>query len=249
MTVDPMPAVALGEVGTPQPQPLRSRLLGIFSLPMLMLVSTLFTIPLVALGWLNIGSAVLVTVLAEMLVLLLALVSTDTLRPWRSRLRLHHFRWKTVGLGALLGLGMLVLLQATVISLGALGVAIGSSNTSSSMGELSGAWRFLILSLVVPFLVPLIEEVFFRGYTMGFVMDSFKDRRRGVAVGLLVTSVAFGLAHAQGFSTPSDFFVMGWTATMGLVNGILLWKSDSVYPCYALHLSYNLLTSAMIAFL
>ena len=227
---------------------MRNRLLGLFSLPMLLLTSAVMVVPFAILNMLNVGTAVIATVAAEVLVIYVGLNTVDAVvSGWEKKLRIQKFQWKTVMFGAFVGVFMLVLLQCVAILLKSMGVSLASSNTSASIGQLDGFWRYFIMLLVAPIVVPFVEEVFFRGYTMGFVQDSFSDKKKGAIVGLIVSSVAFGLAHTQGFSTVSDFFVITWSTVMGLVTGLFLWKTDSIYPSYALHVTYNLLTVVLIA--
>jgi membrane protease YdiL (CAAX protease family) len=226
----------------------RNRLLGFFSLPMLLFTSTIMVVPFSIFNMLNVGTAVIVTIAAEVLVVYVGLNTVDVVvSEWKQKLRIQKFQWKTVMFGAFVGVFMLVLLQCIAIALKSMGVSLASSNTSTSIGQLDGFWRYFIMLLVAPIVVPFIEEVFFRGYTMGFVQDSFSDKKKGAIVGLIVSSVAFGLAHTQGFSTVSDFFVIVWSTVMGLVTGLFLWRTDSIYPSYALHVTYNLLTVVLIA--
>ena len=225
----------------------RNRLLGLFSLPMLLLTSAVMVVPFAILNMLNVGTAVIATVAAEVLVIYVGLNTAEVVSDWKQKLRIQNFQWKTVMFGAFAGVFMLVLLQCVAILLKSMGVSLASSNTSASIGQLDGFWRYFIMLLVAPIVVPFVEEVFFRGYTMGFVQDSFSDKKKGAVVGLIVSSVAFGLAHTQGFSTVSDFFVIAWSTVMGLVTGLFLWRTDSIYPSYALHVTYNLLTVVLIA--
>ena len=227
---------------------MRNRLLGLFSLPMLLVTSAVMVVPFAIFNTLNVGTAVIATVAAEVLVVYVGLNTVDAVvSEWKKKLRIQKFQWKTVMFGAFVGVFMLVLLQCVAILLKSMGVSLASSHTSASIGQLDGFWRYFIMLLVAPIVVPFVEEVFFRGYTMGFVQDSFSDKKKGAIVGLIVSSVAFGLAHTQGFSTVSDFFVIAWSTVMGLVTGLFLWKTDSIYPSYALHVTYNLLTVVLIA--
>jgi membrane protease YdiL (CAAX protease family) len=73
------------------------------------------------------------------------------------------------------------------------------------------------------------EEAGFRGYMQGPL-----DRRYGPAMGIAITSAAFGLAHlTHGAFLPAILFDMGW----GALYGLLTYRSGSIVPAIILHSS------------
>jgi membrane protease YdiL (CAAX protease family) len=77
------------------------------------------------------------------------------------------------------------------------------------------------------------EEAGFRGYMQGML-----ERRYGSAVGLIVTSLFFGLAHlSHGAFLPAILFDIGWGAFYGLVA----YRSGSIVPAIVLHSSADAL--------
>lgn len=222
--------------------PMRNRLMGIMSLPLLLLVSTIFAIPLTLFNLINFSTAIFMTVVSEIIVIFIALLYTNSLSIWSKKLRLTNFKWKNILAGATIGAGLMVLLQVFVYVFSLLGLGVESSDTSVSFGALTGFERYFLLYFFAPFVVPLIEEVFFRGYTMGFIEDSFDNKKKGAFWGILISTVAFACAHIQGFSNFNDFFLVGWIAFIAFVNGMLVHKTQSVYTSMAVHIAYNSLT-------
>lgn len=94
-----------------------------------------------------------------------------------------------------------------------------------------GPLQATALVLVVACLVPLAEEIFFRGALFGALTRS--GRRAGGAA--LMTSLTFTLSHAD----PRLWLPIG--AVAGMV-GYLRWATGSLLPCVALHVGFNTVT-------
>jgi uncharacterized protein len=94
----------------------------------------------------------------------------------------------------------------------------------------------LFMAMAV-FVAPLVEETLFRGYLYPLFARSF-----GVAPGIVVTGVLFGLMHGA---------QLGWTWALvsvlvfvGIVFTIVRARTGSVFASYLMHLGYNSLISA-----
>lgn len=222
--------------------PARKALAAGFSLPILLMLSTVLMIPLLFIGGLGVGAAVLVTVLAEVLVIWGALAYTGQLKNWKQALYLTNFSWKNFFMGAGIGLALLILLQVLATVLAHFTSGVESSETSTSLAELEGIQRWIILLIVTPFIVPFVEEVFFRGYILGFLrdMNGKMSKKKATIVGVVVSTIFFAFAHIQGFSTVTDFFLIGWIAAMAVVHSLLVIKTGSVFTAYGSHMAYNL---------
>lgn len=226
--------------------PARNLTASIFSLPFLVLASAVFSIPLLAFGKLGMTSALLLTIVAEISIVLLALNYVDALKKkiWFKKLRLNNFKWWSLFIGVGIGALMYFLLQGLAIVMGNLGMPIESSDTSVAVTQSTGISYIIASFILVPFVVPFVEEVFFRGYVLGFAYDSMKEKGKKKAViwGLIISSIVFSLAHFQGLSDSTDIFLLIWIGFMALVNGALFLKTQSIYTSFALHLAYNGLT-------
>jgi membrane protease YdiL (CAAX protease family) len=85
------------------------------------------------------------------------------------------------------------------------------------------AANFVVVALVAP----IVEELTYRGLGFAAVRDAF-----GVGAAILVTAVAFGLAHGLVVALP----------VLTIFGGILAWlrfKTDSLYPSIILHGLFN----------
>lgn len=198
-------------------------------------------------GSVSITVGVMSILLAEVLVIFMALYVTKKNTQWRSLLMLGNFKWKNVLIGVAAGAGLYSLQIVATLSLALAGVRVSSSDTSNALTALSGFERFAILMIVVPFVVPFIEEVFFRGMVLNLIARSFDEskRRRGAIWGIAISSLVFILPHLQGFSTVSDWYVIISIAISGTTFAILAWRTQSVFTSYAAHLSYNLIIAVM----
>ena len=238
---------------------LRMRVAAYTSLPALLFVSSLAAIPLVAVALvrgtdptnISILAALLLTVVAELAVVGAALAWTHQFKTARDVLGLKNFRLKTVAMGAGLGLFFLVGLQVLAVLLAASGNSVESSDTSVSLGSAEGFQRYLVLFLIVPLIVPFVEELYFRGYVLGFLLKGHRlegqdVRAKMVKVSILFSALFFSLAHFQGASSATDFFILIWIFMFAIVLGVVRVKTDSIYPTYAAHLVYNGLTSVLL---
>jgi CAAX protease family protein len=83
--------------------------------------------------------------------------------------------------------------------------------------------NFVVVALVAPF----VEELTYRGLGYGAVRDAF-----GVVAAILVTAIAFGLAHGLVVALP----------VLTIFGAILAWlryTTDSIYPPMLLHAVFN----------
>lgn len=225
----------------------RNIMVAVFGLPLMIIVGFAVTTPFVLFGVNGITAGVLLNILAEILVIILALALVGKNRNWKDTLYLKNFRFKNIFMGFFIGIGLFVLLQVVSATIEMSGGKVESSNTSSALSNIDGFTKYVVLLIIVPLVVPLIEELFFRGFIFGFIKNSgLKSQKRALTIGVIVSSVSFGLAHFQGFSSPSDLFVVLLTATIGAVNCWLVYKTDSIYTAYACHAGYNLATSGIM---
>lgn len=145
--------------------------------------------------------------------------------------------------GALLGLGMWVVLQAVGFIIAQTGGEPLSSETSQSIANTGS---LLLLLFVVPILGPIAEELLFRGYILGFlVYPDPKNNTRKIAA-LIFSSLLFSAMHFQGLASTFDFFVLFWTFTLGMVFGISYLKTGKITVAIAGHIAYNGITSLLI---
>src|SRR5829696_6212024 len=84
--------------------------------------------------------------------------------------------------------------------------------------------------VLLAFVAPLAEELFFRGFVFGVLRE-----RIGVAWGALATGVVFGLVHVAG----SPIETVGVLIILGCLLCVLYLKTGSLLPCIALHAINN----------
>lgn len=97
----------------------------------------------------------------------------------------------------------------------------------------SRAAPFVANFVVVALCAPLVEEYIFRGLGFGLV-----SAVSGPALAVVVTALAFGLAHGLVVALPV-------LSLFGAILGWLRWKTDSLYPPMILHGIFN--AGALIA--
>jgi len=158
--------------------PMRNRVASIFSLPFLVLASAIFSVPLLLFGKLGLSAALTLTVVSEIIIVILALNYIDQLKNWAKKLRLNNFKWSNVFIGIGFGSVMYFLLQGLAIGMNYLGMPIVSSDTSVAITSSTGLSYVIASFILAPFIVPFVEELFFRGYVLGFFYDSFEVKEK-----------------------------------------------------------------------
>jgi len=85
----------------------------------------------------------------------------------------------------------------------------------------------VIVFAAVTTVVPLVEEVYFRGLLFRWLAN-----RWGLYLGLLVSAVSFGALHG-------DWIWAAATAVLGVLLAYVYWRSGSIWTSIILHASYN----------
>jgi ABC-2 type transport system permease protein/sodium transport system permease protein len=87
--------------------------------------------------------------------------------------------------------------------------------------------------LSIAFVPAIFEELFFRGF-----LYSSLERTRSPRTAILVTAVLFGLFHV---AAPSFLAVERLLPSMmlGVILGVVRWRSGSIFPPIALHACHN----------
>ncbi len=93
--------------------------------------------------------------------------------------------------------------------------------------------RFISILLVGGIFVPVLEEIFFRGF-----LHDWLSRKMPLAPAILLGSLSFGLLHGLDFATP--------TALAGLIMVWLRTRYQSLIPCILLHALLNIVPTILI---
>lgn len=144
-------------------------------------------------------------------------------------------------LGAAMWLGLQVIKVIAVFS----GIHVDPSTTTSTLASTSGFWYVFIFLFCVPVLVPFVEELLFRG-ALSSVFESVLSPRAASILFVVVSTFWFGLAHFQGAASVTDLLVVAWTATIGLVNCLLVLRQKTIWGAFGLHMAHNGITVALM---
>lgn len=93
--------------------------------------------------------------------------------------------------------------------------------------------KFKWLTILAIFFAPVVEEIFFRGF-----MQPAISKIAGPFFGILITAMIFGISHTQYLDYATAIFSV---TTIGLILGIVKYKTGSVMPGIFAHLFNNLL--------
>lgn len=98
--------------------------------------------------------------------------------------------------------------------------------------EQTGIWLVLI-GLLAAFGAPVAEELFFRGVFLTAALKRF-----GPATSVVITSVVFGLLHAQGGALATAVTV-SQTGIIGAILAVLVLKTNRIGTSIATHVLFN----------
>ena len=232
----------------------RPLLYGASSIFLLLIAIFTLSVPMISLNLTkNLIAGLLMTAISEILVIVFVLkMSGNNFKNWRKVFRVSIPENKTyLVIAPFIGLILFVLLQLISVILYSQGIIVGSSDTSTSISSEIGLSRIAALGFLVPFFIPFVEELFFRGYVFGFLRYGFKrfSKLKGVLgfiVSAIISSFYFAILHSQGFSKFSDFFLIGYIFIIALVNSFLVEKTNSIIPGFIVHCVYNGMTAVVM---
>lgn len=216
-------------------------------IPLLFIYGLSLDIPVIALLLATVAGELLCVGIACLVVYLFKGNNTQTTKSLVTALGFSKqaFKWKYVAFGLAVGVLMFLGLQGAALVASALGYELESSETSKMLTTGSGFGFYFTLMIMVPLVVPFVEELVFRGYAMGFLLYGHADSQnrslksfKNIAVVVFV-AMFFAMVHIQGFGTFTDFFLLGWIFILSVVLGIIRLKTDSIWTSVAAHCAYN----------
>ena len=150
-------------------------------------------------------------------------------------------RWIDVGWGVLGGVGALIVSVAG----GVLWTVVSGDDPPSNgdfLPSSPGIVGALVLWLLVAVFTPIAEELFFRGLMLRAV-----GRRFGLPIGIVASSIVFGMFHISAF-TGAGLFIVVVTGAYGAVFALLVLRANGrLGPAIVAHSVVN--TVGVIALL
>jgi membrane protease YdiL (CAAX protease family) len=151
---------------------------------------------------------------------------------WARTLTPASFGLRPVALRRAVGWGVLAfaafwLLTAIYVSL------VGQPDQQELTRDLKDEQSLAALiayGLLLAFVAPLAEELFFRGFTYGVLREKL-----GIGWGAVATGLVFGLVHVAG----SPIETVGVLIILGVLLCLLYQQTGSLLPCIALHAINN----------
>lgn len=178
--------------------------------------------------------------LGEVLVLWGALMFLRTRENVRDFLMLHRttLRWGVLAAAlALATMATFAALQRLILSRGGAPLA---SNTVEGLSNAPGGATLVVLLVFTPLVIPLAEELFFRGLVFTSLLRASPPGLLQTWGAPLLASIPFALIHFQGFSSFMDLFILGWTFALGFFLCLLRLRCSSIVPGMIFHCLYNL---------
>lgn len=220
--------------------------IGLF-VPALLIGMIVSVLGLIALGVPERTASVLSAFFGESLAILVVfMVLHDSQNTFKSTLSLRKASVKSVLLGIMSGV---LLYGALIVTSAFIPAEDGgfTSDTSALFFSSTGFEAIFLLFIVVPFLAPMFEEFALRGAFRNAFQSGFGGGKAAAYWAIVVSAVLFSLMHFQGMRTWFDVIPLVVSLTLGLISGLLVYKSNSIWPGIALHVTYNL-TTVLVAF-
>ena len=167
------------------------------------------------------------------------------LKHRRGPLEGFAIKWVGAGTTALsLGLGL-------CCGLGAAAVTAQYSTGESAIAELTSTAGGLVAISVLALVLPVVEELYYRGFIFPAVRNIAERHRGPAAAGALAVaavSLWFGAVHVP--QLWNDFVGIPVVATMGLLWTLMRHHYGSLLPSLLSHLTYNatLVTISLLTF-
>jgi membrane protease YdiL (CAAX protease family) len=123
-------------------------------------------------------------------------------------------------------------------------IAVLQSNTPVTGGLFASGVSLDTLTTAMPWMLIFVfvngfmEELWFRGISLGKLRPVL-----GVALTVIVTALVFGISHTAGtYISPAERILFpAIVIGLGLVNGFMMLKTDSIWGSVLFHAGYDLL--------
>lgn len=153
-------------------------------------------------------------------------------------------RWSDIGLGLVVALAVQVLVLPAIAYL--LRPLLGEPEVSGPVQDLLDksqglAFAGLILSVAVG--APIVEELFFRGLLLRSLQRRVPDW-----AAVVVSAVAFGLAHGSALPLDGVILVMVSLTVFGAILAVLAIRTGRLGPSIVTHAVFNLFTLLYLTF-
>ena len=141
---------------------------------------------------------------------------------------------RVVLLAVVLGIGVWLLSRLLIIVY--VSVTGDTSDPQQALTQFSGGAAAFWVVLLGGLVVPLGEELLFRGVGYGSM------RRYGAVLATIVSSLVFALAHGLNV-------VFLAVLVLAVLNAVLYERTRSIWPCFATHATFNLCSFGVLLFL
>lgn len=188
--------------------------------------------------WLSRGDVTQIVLLGSSLVLIMLFSRGDT-----SRFGIQRAAAKDVRRSVVLSAGAC----STFVGFGMLCVALSGGSPQAEPSPPMAAGGVLKLVVSVWVVASIAEELFFRGFLMGFLSPlkgyGFRILRLYLSVPVIVCAVGFALGHLPLLSVMDARMVaviVANAAVLGFIAGYYREKSGSLIPAIGAHMTFNI---------
>jgi len=122
---------------------------------------------------------------------------------------------------------------ALAFAVAGLAALLHTPKISSPIDDLASSTPLLVtFAIMAVTIAPFFEELLFRGFLQPLLSRTF-----GAPIGILITAVVFGCAHAPQYSFAWQYAFA--VSLVGVALGWVRYRADSIIPSTVLHASYN----------
>lgn len=192
-------------------------------------------------------------------------------KSWKKDFKFSFKKWDAfIGLAIATGLYLTLFLVQLVLT--ALGVNLEGADNGAQIANQQGIWFLIIAVGIASILGPFSEEMFFRGWMMNAIINTFKRPKQkadklglqketnpitvwfatslnkiATVTAIILSSAIFGLFHFQDASLGGIFVVLV-AGTLGSVFAIVTLKTGRLGPAIFGHMFYNFATLMIATF-
>lgn len=149
------------------------------------------------------------------------------------------FRMKHVGKA------LIIMIPAFIIAINNFPISAYFNNRTQLVDPVYRVFLFLIECLSVGF----FEEILFRGVILIFLVQKLAQRKHGIFISVILSSVFFGLSHIinlfNGASLPDTLLQIGYSSLMGMLWAVMFLRTGNLWLTMLLHATYNFFGQVM----
>ncbi|MDY0074926.1 MAG: type II CAAX endopeptidase family protein [Acholeplasmataceae bacterium] len=139
----------------------------------------------------------------------------------------------------------LVIVPALVVSMNNFPVIATLSGQAELIDPVYRIFLFFLECLSIGF----FEEIIFRAILLIYLVELLSDKKQGVLIAIILSSILFGLMHLLNYFTGSTLIdtlmQVGYSTLLGMMWAVIYLKTKNIWLVMILHATYNFFGQVM----